>query len=69
MSQEATILGMMVFNATSKELASIHAALGAGLANGTLRPVIRQTLPLAEAARAHQAIMEPGAFGKMILIP
>ena len=69
MSQDATILGMLLFNATAKALASIHAALGAGLENGTLRPVIGQALPLAEAARAHRAVMEPGAHGKIVLIP
>ena len=30
---------------------SLHAALGAGLATGALRPVIGQELPLAEAAK------------------
>ena len=33
----------------------IHSALVAGLENGTLRPVIGQELPLAEAAQAHRA--------------
>nr|WDT76846.1 MAG: NADPH:quinone reductase [Candidatus Manganitrophus sp.] len=69
MNEEATILGMLLFNATEKEMASIHAALGAGLANGTLRPVIGRRFPLAEAAQAHQAVMAPGTYGKIILIP
>jgi hypothetical protein len=34
-----------------------------------LRPVIRKEFPLVEAAQAHGAVMEPGSFGKMILIP
>ena len=46
-------------------MASIHAALVAGLENGTLRPVIGKELPLAEAPQAHRAVMEPGAFGKI----
>ncbi len=69
MNQDATILGMMLFNATAKELASIHAAIGAGVENGTLRPVIGQRLSLAEAAQAHHAVMTSGAHGKIILIP
>lgn len=69
MNEELTILGMLLFNATAKEMASIHAALGAGLANGTLRPVIGRRFPLAEAAQAHQAVMAPGTYGKIILIP
>ena len=50
-------------------MASIHAALAAGLENGTLRPVVGREMPLADAPRAHQAVMEPGAYGKIVLIP
>jgi NADPH2:quinone reductase len=66
---ETCIVGMYVFNATDQETASIHAALGAGLANGTLRPIIGQELPLAEAPRAHHDIIEKKAYGKIILLP
>ncbi|MGA9773476.1 MAG: NADPH:quinone reductase [Blastocatellia bacterium] len=69
MGRDAAILGMTLFNASDQEKASIHAALYAGLENGTLRPVIGQEIPLAEAPRAHIAVMEPGAYGKIILIP
>jgi NADPH2:quinone reductase len=69
MSRDASILGMTLMNATELELAGIHAALVAGLENGTLRPVINQELPLAEAPRAHQLVMEPGSYGKIVLIP
>jgi NADPH2:quinone reductase len=67
--REAMILGMAVFNATDRERISIHAAIGAGLENGTLRPVIGQQMTLAEASRAHRTIIEAAAFGKIILIP
>jgi NADPH2:quinone reductase len=50
-------------------LARIHAALYAGLANGTLRPVIARQFPLAEAPQAHAAVMQPGAGGKIVLAP
>jgi NADPH:quinone reductase len=69
MVRDASILGMTLLNASEPELAGIHAALVAGLENGTLRPVVGQQIPLAEAARAHQAVMEPGAYGKIVLIP
>jgi NADPH2:quinone reductase len=68
MTRDADIRGMVLFNVSAGEKASIHAALGAGLENGTLTPVIGQELPLAEAARAHEQIMEPGAHGKIILM-
>jgi NADPH2:quinone reductase len=60
---------MYVWNANAKETASIHAALGAGLANGTLRPIIGKTMPLSEASRAHHEILETKAYGKIVLIP
>jgi len=41
----------------------------AGLENGTLRPVVDREMQLAEAAAGHQAITEPGAHGKIVLIP
>src|ERR1017187_1057726 len=69
MQRDATILGMMMPNASEIDLASIHAALVAGLANGSLKPVINQELPLKDAPRAHELIMQPGAYGKIVLIP
>ncbi|MGH9899139.1 MAG: NADPH:quinone reductase [Pyrinomonadaceae bacterium] len=69
MGREASIHGMWLMNASSGELASIHAALVAGLENKTLRPIVGREFPLAEAAQAHQAVLEPGAYGKIILLP
>jgi len=69
MSRDADILGMTLFNATEQDLGSIHAALVAGLENRSLRPVVGRSLPLADAARAHQAVMEAGAHGKIVLVP
>lgn len=67
MSRDAEIRGMVLFNASPEELASIHAGIFAGLENGTLRPVIGREFSLAEAPAAHRAVMEPGALGKIIL--
>lgn len=69
MMRDGEIRAMTLFNASPEEKASIHAALGAALENGTLKPIVGRELPLAEAARAHQLLMEPGAQGKIILIP
>lgn len=69
MSKESSILGLTLFAATDRDLAEIHAALVAGLENGSLRPVVGQEIPLQEAPRAHQAVMEAGAFGKIVLVP
>jgi NADPH2:quinone reductase len=69
MQREADIRGMILPNTPPAELASIHAALVAGLENGTLRPAIGKELPLAEAAEAHRAVMESKALGKIVLVP
>ena len=69
MSREADIRGLTLFATTEQEAREMHAALGAGLENGTLRPVIAQTIPLAEAARAHVEVTKPsGALGKIVLV-
>jgi NADPH:quinone reductase len=69
MSRDADIRAMSLFNASPVELAEIHAALGAALTNGTLQPKVARQMPLADAPQAHLAILEPGAVGKIVLIP
>ncbi len=69
MSREADIRGLTLFATSEQEWREIHAALGAALESGTLRPVIAQKIPLAEAARAHVEVMKPsGALGKIVLV-
>jgi NADPH2:quinone reductase len=68
MGRDAAILGMTLFNTSPAELNSIHAAIGAGLASGALNPVVGREMPLTEAARAHEAVMEAGALGKIVLV-
>jgi NADPH2:quinone reductase len=67
MSRDAAILGMTLFNVTEADMRSIHAALAAGLENGSLRPVIGKQFPLAGAPLAHEEVMKPGAGGKIVL--
>ena len=69
MGRDGAVFGMTYFNISEADFASIQAALVAGLENGTLAPVIGQEIPLAEAARAHEAVMNSGALGKIVLIP
>lgn len=69
MARDAAILGMTLFNAGRADLEEIHAGLGAGLASGTLTPVIARELPLAQAAAAHVEVMESRALGKIVLVP
>jgi NADPH2:quinone reductase len=69
MMRDADIRGMTLMNATDAELQAIHAAIIAGLESKTLRPVIGKEMQLAEAAKAHAAVLEPGSYGKIVLIP
>ena len=68
MGRRASICGFTLWGITPEEEADIHAGLFAGLENGTLRPIVGKELPLAEAARAHKEILEPGSAGKIVLI-
>jgi len=67
MSREADIRGMLLFNTPPDEMAQMHAAIVAGLRSGTLKPVVGKEVPLEEAPRAHDAVMAPGAHGKIVL--
>jgi NADPH2:quinone reductase len=69
MGRDAAILGMTLFNTPADELQGIHAALVDGLRKGSLNPVVGREFPLSDAPRAHEAVMEPGAHGKIVLVP
>jgi NADPH2:quinone reductase len=69
MRRDAAVLGFTLWGANRQELASIHAGIVAGLENGSLRPIVGKEFPLAEAPQAHRAVMEPGARGKIVLVP
>lgn len=67
MGRDSSVMGLLIFNAPAQDLVEIHAALGAGLAHGTLNPVVGREIPLADASRAHDAVLLPGALGKIVL--
>jgi NADPH2:quinone reductase len=69
MGRDAAILGMTLFNISDADMASINAYMVAGLENRTLNPVVGREFPLAEAAQAQNAVMEPGSHGKIVLVP
>ena len=68
MSRRASILAFTLWGVSEAEQKEIHAGLLAGLENGALRPIVGKEIPLAEAGRAHKEILEPGAFGKIVLV-
>jgi NADPH2:quinone reductase len=69
MMKELDIRGIALWNATPEQVRPMMEDIIAGVAEGAVRPIVGREMPLAEAAAAHVAVMEPGAYGKIVLIP
>jgi NADPH2:quinone reductase len=69
MAKEARVTGTMLWNVPKDEQARLLALVNAGLEAGTLTPVVGREIPLESAAEAHRAVLEPGARGKIVLVP
>jgi NADPH:quinone reductase len=67
MGKESAILGTTLWSTTPDEYRRIHAALGAALATGVLKPVVGRELPLDAAADAQRAVLERHEAGKLVL--
>lgn len=67
MVKEAAILGMALWNASHKEYAESLCAIGAFLRSGVLHPEIGDELPLCDADKAHETLLNRKSRGKMIL--
>jgi len=68
MGKQLSILGMSLNNATPEQFAEIHADINKGLENGTLKPVVGRQFALADAPAAQDAILQGGAYGKIVLV-
>lgn len=69
MARDLSVFGATLWGAAAEELAEAHRAIGQALENGTASPVVGTELPLADAAKAHVQVMQPGARGKIVLLP
>src|SRR5262249_5183500 len=69
MSRRGIVRGFTLWAVTDAEMGPIFAAIGAGLENGTWRPVVGKELPLKDATQAHVDVLAPGASGKIVLVP
>jgi NADPH2:quinone reductase len=67
MVRDADIRGVMISNTPASELAKCHAAIGAGMEAGFIKPLISRIFELREAATAHRAILAAGHEGKIVL--
>lgn len=66
---DANILGMTLYKVPDDDMKAIQAYLKLGLKAGDLRPIVGEEIPLAEAPRAHEALMRSNSYGKIVLIP
>lgn len=69
MSKDCAVYGLALWGIPADEIRRAHRAIIAGLESGALNPVVATEMPLSDAAKAHVAVMEPGAHGKIVLIP
>ena len=69
MTKDVSVFGLALWGIPPDEVRRAHAAIIAGLESGALNPVVGTEMPLRDAAKAHQQVMEPGAKGKIVLIP
>ncbi len=69
MQSEASVTGVMLHRAGPEDLLAGHAAIGEGLRSGRLRPAVDRTWPLGHAPAAHEAVLQGGKVGKIVLLP
>jgi len=69
MTKDVTVHGMSLFNVVEEDLKVIHAAIGACLDKNLIRPVIGKKFSLADAPKAHEAVINSNSYGKIILLP
>lgn len=67
MGKDASVFGMALFNAPDSEMQEIHEAIFDGLKKGFLNPIVGKSFDLKDAAKAHRAVIEDKAFGKIVL--
>jgi NADPH2:quinone reductase len=69
MFKDSAVYGVALWQIPADDVRRAHEAIVAGLESGALDPAVGTELPLADAARAHELVMSPGARGKIVLIP
>src|SRR5690606_5944794 len=73
MARRATVGGSLLRSRSVAEksaiVAEVRRTLWPCVADGTVRPVVHERLPLADAARAHELLDSGEVFGKLLLVP
>lgn len=69
MMKELDIRGIMLWNVPEAQLNDMMADILAAAADGAIKPKVGRELPLGDAARAHELVLQDGNAGKIVLIP
>lgn len=69
MGKDAGLFGMSLFNSPEDAMNEIYEAIYKGLREGFLNPIVGKTFDLKDADKAHHAVIEEKAFGKIVLKP
>jgi NADPH:quinone reductase len=69
LTRPVTLTGYSSENLDGESLSRAVAVLGELLLRGRIRAPARQTMPLAEAARAHALLEQGGVTGRVLLVP
>lgn len=67
MARDASVVGVALANASPDDLKRISQALYPLFQQGLLKPVVRKTYSLTEVGLAHDAVLEPGALGNLVI--
>ncbi len=67
MGKDASVFGMSLFNAPEDAMREIYNEIYKGLSEGFLNPIVGKIFDLKDAEKAHHAVIEEKAFGKIVL--
>ncbi len=69
MGKQAAIIGVNYWSDGEKAVRRALDAIVQGIEAGDIKPVIQAELPLAEAAKAWEMVMQSRSLGKIVLVP
>ena len=69
MGKQATVTGLTYWSDGDRAVRRALGAIAQGLEAGDVRPVVQAEIPMAEAARAFDLVMNGPSGGKVVLIP
>lgn len=69
MMKELDVRGIALWNADPAHVMDMMRDILSALSAGEINPIVGRRMPLAEASQSHIQVLEPGAYGKIVLEP